>query len=418
MLVRVLRRHIPLSLAALGTIEAAILVGAMYLGVAIRYGATGLTPDTAAQVLPIFPKALVFAFAMLAVMTAFGLYKRENHDGNRGYYVRCTVSFLAGVVLMALVSNIVPALALGYGAFALTMVLAFVGQITVRSLFLRLADRSAFKRRILAGSRAAEVAKLERVNGHGDKSPVAGFLPLNGTRNGVGSARILRENRASLHAIAAKYQIDEIVVGVRDRRCGDMPMNDLLERKLKGTNVIDLPTFFERGTGRARLESVDPSSLIFAASPHTGTLKKMGKRLFDLGVGSLLLLITLPVIALTALAVWLESGRPILYRQQRFGAQGRTFNFLKFRSLRADAAARAQARWATENDARLTHVGRVIRKLRFDELPKLFNVVKGDMSFIGPQPERLTSVQGLSAQIGYYSFYHAAKPGIMVWARR
>ncbi len=418
MLVRVLRRCIPLSLVALAAVEAVILVGAMYLGVAIHHGTTAIAPDT--SILPPFPKALVFAALMLAAMTVFGLYRRENHDANAGYTRRSAHGFLASLGLVALVSYVVPGLALGQGVLVLTVVLAFAGHITVRYLFLRLAGRSVCQCQTLlfgSSSRAADVAQLERVSRHDDKFPVVGFLLPTGVTKGVDSSRIVR-NGASRLGIAANYPIDAVIVRARDRRCGHTPMKGLLERRLNGAHVIDLPTFFEHETGRVRLESIDPGWLVFPAGFHTGTLKKMGKRLFDLAVAGLLLLLTLPIIALTALAVWLESGRPILCRQARVGAQGRTFDFLKFRSLRADVGDGADARWATENDTRLTRVGRVIRKLRVDELPKLFNVVNGDMSFVGPQAKRPTLAQGVSAQSGHYSLLHAAKPGIVGWARR
>jgi sugar transferase (PEP-CTERM system associated) len=267
------------------------------------------------------------------------------------------------------------------------------------------------------GSRAAKVAELERPHGNSDKFHVVGFLPLNGTGSGVDSSLILRENGSSLQAIAAKYAIDEIVVGVRDRRRGDMPMKDLLERKVNGTKVIDLPTFFERETGRVQLESVNLSWLIFSDGFPAGILKNMRKRMFDIAVSTLALLMTLPAIVLTAIAVWLESGRPILYRQERIGVHGWTFKLLKFRSMRLDAEADGEPRWATPNDARCTRVGKVIRKFRFDELPQLINVIKGDMSFVGPRPERPAFVKDLSKELSYYSYRHTVKPGITGWAQ-
>ncbi len=420
MLVRVLRHYVPVSLVALGAIEASVFGAAMYLGVAIRFDGFQLDPESAAQVFPIFPKALVFAIVMLVAMTTFGLYQREHQHGDWAYYVRCTLSFLAGLLLMALVFYLVPSLSLGRGAFAFTLVFAFIGHITARFIFLRLADHDAFRRRVMVlgtGSRAAKVAELARVNGNSDKFEVVGFLPVNGTTSGVEESMILRENGSSLQAVAAKYQIDEIVVGVRQRRGGDMPMNELLERKLHGTNVIDLPTFFERETGRVELESVNPSWLIFSDGFRTGTIKNMGKRCFDVVLSGLLLLITLPIMALTALAIWLESGGPVLYRQQRTGAFSRPFELLKFRSMHVNAEADGEARWATENDERCTRVGRAIRKLRFDELPQLVNVLKGDMSFVGPRPERPSFVTSLAKQINYYSFRHTVKPGITGWAQ-
>jgi lipopolysaccharide/colanic/teichoic acid biosynthesis glycosyltransferase len=181
------------------------------------------------------------------------------------------------------------------------------------------------------------------------------------------------------------------------------------ECRLDDANVINLPIFFERETDRVQFEPVNPD---YRASPgafHIGTPKKMGKRLFDLGVGSLLLLTTLPVLSLTALVLWLESGRPILHRQQRTGAQGHTFSLLKFRSTRADTKPVTQAPWVCENDAHFTRVGQVIRRLGLDELPKLINVMKGDMSLVRLQPESPKFVQGLSTQIDHRSFRHALK---------
>jgi sugar transferase (PEP-CTERM system associated) len=419
MLVRVLRHYVPVSLVALGAIEVLIFVGAMYLGVSLRYGLAGLSGE-ATQTLPVLPKALVFAVVMLVALTSFGLYQRENQQSDAGYYIRCITSFFAGLLAMSLVFYVVPELALGRGAFAFTMALAFAGHLAARLVFLKLADNEAFKRRILVlgtGSRAAKVADLERVNGNSDKFHVVGFLPLNGTSNGVASSMILRENGSSLQAIAAKYDVDEIVVGVRERRGGDMPMNDLLERKLNGTNVIDLPTFFERETGRVQLESLNPSWLIFSDGFRRGTFKNMAKRLFDVCVSVALLIITLPVIVLTALLIWLESGRPILYRQERIGAFGRSFELSKFRSMRVDAEADGMPRWATRNDDRCTRVGKVIRRLRFDELPQLINVLKGDMSFVGPRPERPVFVKDLAKEFSYYSYRHTVKPGITGWAQ-
>jgi sugar transferase (PEP-CTERM system associated) len=419
MLVRVLRHYVPVSLVALGAIEVLVFVGAMYIGVSLRQGVAGLSGE-ATQTLPVLPKALVFAMVMLAALTSFGLYQRENQQSGAGYYIRCIASFFAGLLTMSLVFYVVPELALGRGAFALTMALAFAGHLAARLVFLKLADNEAFKRRILVlgtGSRAAKVAELERVNGNSDKFHVVGFLPLNGTSHGVDKSMILRENGSSLQAITAKYDVDEIVVGVRERRSGDMPMNDLLERKLNGTNVLDLPTFFERETGRVQLESLNPSWLIFSDGFRTGTFKNMAKRMFDVGVSTSLLLITLPVMLLTALLIWLESGRPILYRQERTGAFGGSFELLKFRSMRIDAEADGFPRWATRNDDRCTHVGKAIRRLRFDELPQLFNVLKGDMSFVGPRPERPIFVKDLTKEIAYYSYRHTVKPGITGWAQ-
>ncbi|MFQ5756758.1 MAG: TIGR03013 family XrtA/PEP-CTERM system glycosyltransferase [Acidiferrobacterales bacterium] len=419
MVVRVLRHYVPLSLVALGFAEALIFFGAMYLGVAARFAGVDLSTEAASEIFPIFSKALVFALVMLGTLLAFGLYQRENQQNELSYTVCLIISFLTGLLIMMIIFYTAPAFALGRGAFGLTVLFAFTGVLTARAVFLRLADHGAFRRRILVlgtGTRAAKVAELEKVNGCGEKFHVVGYLPLNGTSNGVDSAMILRES-GSLQTIAMKYDVDEIVVGVRDRRCGDMPMNDLLERKMGGTSVIDLPTFFERETGCVRLESLSPSWLIFSDGFRIGTIRGMAKRAFDVALASVLLLLTLPIMVLTATLIWLESGMPIFYRQDRVGAFGRRFKLLKFRSMRADAEADGTPRWATENDERCTRVGRIIRQLRIDELPQIINVLKGEMSFVGPRPERPFFVDDLAKNLKYYPYRHTVKPGITGWAQ-
>jgi sugar transferase (PEP-CTERM system associated) len=356
---------------------------------------------------------------MLGALLAFGLYQRENQQNELGYTVHLMISFLTGLLIMLIIFYVAPALTLGRGAFGLTVLFAFTGVLTARAVFLRLADRGAFRRRILVlgtGTRAAKVAELERTNGTSEKFHVVGYLPLNGTSKGVDPSMILHES-GSLQSITQKYQIDEIVVGVRDRRCGDMPMNDLLARKMGGTSVVDLSTFFERETGCVRLESLNSSWLIFSDGFCIGIFSSLAKRAFDVVLASALLLLTLPVMVVTAALIWLESGLPIFYRQERVGAFGRRFKLLKFRSMRADAEADGTPRWATENDARCTRIGHIIRKLHIDELPQVINVLKGEMSFVGPRPERSFFVDDLAKNLKYYRYRHTVKPGITGWAQ-
>lgn len=418
MLVRILRHYVPVSLFALGAIEAFIFFFAICFGVAIRFGVNP-APDLGAQADFLFSKAAVFTAVMLASLTAFGLYNRESQQGSYAYYLCCAGSFAAGLLVMMVVFFAIPALALGRGAFALAIVLAFSGHMAVRVMFLRLTDAHALKRRVLVvgtGRRAARVVELERFNGCGHRFHVVGYLPVNGSHNDVDPSLILRED-GSLESIAQKHRIDEIIVGVRERRNGNVPIIDLLERKIGGTNVIDLPTFFERETGRVQLDSVDPSWFVFSDGFRNGGLHRLLKRSFDICLSSVLLLVMLPLMLLTALAIWLESGGPLFYRQDRIGIGGHFFKLLKFRSMRTDAEPDGAPRWAQPNDDRCTRVGRIIRRLRLDELPQLINVLKGEMSFVGPRPERPAFVAQLSQQIKYYVYRHAVKPGLTGWAQ-
>jgi len=190
----------------------------------------------------------------------------------------------------------------------------------------------------------------------------------------------------------------------------------LLHCKIAGIDVVDYLTFWERETRKVDLDSLQPSWLIFSDGFRQGRLIDAGKRVFDLAVAFALLVIVLPVVLGAALAVFFEDGAPILYRQERVGRDGRLFTLLKFRSMRRDAE-RGAPQWARSGDPRMTRVGAVLRQFRVDELPQLVNVLKGDMSFVGPRPERPYFVEELGKSIPFYRERHSVKPGISGWAQ-
>jgi sugar transferase (PEP-CTERM system associated) len=217
--------------------------------------------------------------------------------------------------------------------------------------------------------------------------------------------------------VVDKYNIDEIVIAVRDRRGGGLPISELLECKLRGINVIELSGFFEREVGQLQLESLNASWMILSEGFHQGLIRDTVKRVFDLVMSGVVLAASLPVIIVTGLAIRLESNGPVLYRQERVGQNGKQFTIFKFRSMREDAEADGMPQWADANDSRVTKVGRIIRKLRIDELPQLFNVFMGEMSFVGPRPERAFFVEKLNQEIPYFGCRHSVKPGITGWAQ-
>lgn len=413
-MVRIFRHYVPVQLILLAALEAAIFFAVIYAGAFLRFETRDLE-----QVLPLWPRAAIFAIVMLACMTSLGLYNRETPQGNWSYYAKFVASFLLGWVAMTLIFYVYPGLFLGRGVFGIAFLFGFAATALARVVFFRVVDQQALRRRVLVlgtGTRAAGVGKLLREDDNGHKFNLIGYLPLSGKEHHVEKGVILRDAE-SLLSIIYKYAVDEVVVGVRDRRNGGIPMSELLQCKVEGVVITDLSTFFERETGQVQLDCLNPSWIVFSDGFDHGSYKYVVKRIFDVVVSLALLIVTLPIMLFTSMLIYLETGFPILYRQQRVGEFGSTFKILKFRSMRQDAEQSGTPQWAKKNDDRITRIGHVIRKLRIDELPQIFNVLKGDMSFVGPRPERPFFVKNLAKQIPYYVSRHTVKPGITGWAQ-
>jgi sugar transferase (PEP-CTERM system associated) len=207
-------------------------------------------------------------------------------------------------------------------------------------------------------------------------------------------------------------------VAVDDRR-RSFPIRELLECRLAGVDVTELLSFLERESGRVHIDVLNPSWIIFGQGYRRGSLRQLSSRALDLIASVILMVVSLPAMIATVVAIKLEDGlrAPVLYRQERVGFGGRIFQLLKFRSMRVDAEASGEARWAVKSDPRVTRVGALIRTLRIDELPQIINVLRGDMSLVGPRPERPEFVASLAETIPYYLQRHCLKPGITGWAQ-
>jgi len=275
------------------------------------------------------------------------------------------------------------------------------------------------KRRILVlggAEQAARIAKLVETGHRHTFVPVA-YVELPGERTCVRDqgGSIIKGDLDRLVEWANTLDAREIVVAANERR--GLPVQQLLHCKISGFKVTEFLDFWERETRTIDLQALRPSWLFHSDGFRCRLLDATLKRAFDITVSLAVLLLTLPLQALTASLIKLESRGPVFYRQERVGRYGRVFMILKFRSMRADAETDGQPRWAAENDPRVTRVGAVIRKLRIDELPQLINVLWGDMSFVGPRPERPLFVEQLSKAIPYYSERHWVRPGITGWAQ-
>jgi len=385
------------------------------LGVQSRFMGVPWTPNLGL----IWTNSAVFMVLGLAALSAFGLYRRDFEEGVGSMLFRVGASFLLILAGMALVYYVFPSIYLGRGALGAACAIGLGAIALGRVIFFRWADLDILKHRVLVlgtGTRAAKVMDLLRERDNHLRMHVVGFLPLQGVHHFVDHSRILLD-QANLTELVDKYQIDEIVIAIRERRGGGLPVNELLDCRLKGVQVIELSTFFERERGQLQLESLNASWMVLSNGFQQGVVRDVVKRLFDLIVSFVILLVFLPIIALAMIGIAWESGFPILYRQERVGQAGRIFTIFKFRSMVHDAEEDGAPQWAQEGDARITAIGRVIRKLRIDELPQIYNVLRGDMSFVGPRPERPFFVDQLIEQIPFYASRHSVKPGITGWAQ-
>jgi sugar transferase (PEP-CTERM system associated) len=364
-----------------------------------------------------FRTALVALF-ITGSMTAFGLYQAHVRFNRTDFLLRLVLSFAFGGIALLVLYYVLPVTYIGRGVLAMSLLLGLPAVLLARALVHQVFGADVFKRRLLvygAGRHADLINSRLRRSSDRRSFVVVGFLPVPGHEVRV-SEDLLVTSDKTLVELADTLNIHEIVIAPDERR-GGVPMEDLLACAQRGIGVTDLAAFFEREAGMIKLNVVDPSNLVFSGGFDHSLPRQLSKRFFDLVAASALLLVTWPLMLLVAACVWLESGGPVLYRQTRVGESGNAFELAKFRSMRTDAEKDGVARWASTNDDRTTRVGRFIRSTRLDELPQLFNVLRGDMSFVGPRPERPQFVDQLNSEIRYYNVRHSVKPGLTGWAQ-
>jgi sugar transferase (PEP-CTERM system associated) len=330
------------------------------------------------------------------------LYDLTVVHSTRELLIRLLQAAAAAAFIIAFLYLVMPSLAIGNGIFVSSLVIFLAAIITWRLIFLRFTSSSQLDERILmvgTGPTARTIAR--QIQGQHDFGyRVVGFVD---------------ENTDNLLQLVHDRAVDRIVVAVSDRR-GRLPLGELLEAKLSGIEVEDATTIYERLTGKILIDDLKPSWMIFSNGFVVSKATRVLKRAIDLVLAAIVLTLGAPLMLLTAIAVRLDSAGPILYSQERVGENGRLFTVYKFRSMRADAETGTPI-WAQTGDTRITRVGRFIRATRLDELPQLWNILKGAMSFVGPRPERPFFVDQLKQEIPYYQQRHAVKPGLTGWAQ-
>lgn len=413
MAVKIFGRHVPGSVFVLAMLEIAILFGSVYAGLELRWAEV---TQAKVDVFEFVGEMVSFVASMFIIMFALGLYQKDYFRDISTIFVRLVFSFLFGFFVLSVIFYIAPSLKIWRSVFAIAILIAIVGVMVVRVLFLRVADMSAFKRRILvlgAGARAARIEALERESKSGSFTCV-GFVPVHDKEVRVEPARLLHSH-TMLAEIAKARRAEEVVVAVGERR-GRLPVESLLSCRLTGIAVTDYSSFLERETGKVDLDTMSPSWLIFSEGSMRGWAYRGLKRAFDVAASIILMIVTMPILLIVPILIRLDGSGPVFYRQERVGLNGRPFMLTKFRSMRTDAESNGP-QWAQLNDTRVTRIGRIMRKTRIDEIPQIINVLNGDMSFIGPRPERPVFVQELAAKIPFFSERHRVKPGISGWAQ-
>ncbi|MES2831358.1 MAG: TIGR03013 family XrtA/PEP-CTERM system glycosyltransferase [Pseudomonadota bacterium] len=411
-MLRIFNHSVSKVVSGLLLVELLILLASAYMGAALRF-LDGNYPFSS-QHTNFFLTAVAYAAAMLFSMSALGMYKLNFREGFRDTFLRLMPACALSFAIMTLVFYMLPEIHLGRGALGMVVLVAATGILLGRILFFKSSESKLLESRIIflgAGALARECSDLALHNTQYHKYRIIGFVPMFGEVAHVPGSAILPATQ-SLVSLAKKFNASEIIVSVQNRRGGSFPIQELLECKLNGIKVVDAASFFEREANQIRIDSLQPSWLVFGGGFDQSFLRTLGKRIFDLVTSLMIFAVSLPAMIVAGLLIFIEDGAPIFYQQERVGKNGKTFMVLKFRSMRNNAEKAGKPQWASSDDPRTTRVGRIIRKLRIDELPQILNVVKGDMSFVGPRPERPFFVKQLCQDVPFYNARHSIKPGI------
>ncbi|RBW49735.1 TIGR03013 family XrtA/PEP-CTERM system glycosyltransferase [Marinobacter sp. F3R11] len=416
--IRFRKHYLHIPYLVLGALEFLVLYGIFsFLGPLLSLAGVGY-PFVETNAL----SASLFALILSCGTLAMGGYLAMVHETTSALLFRTLVAYcFVGGIGLKLLYLVFPALDPGSTNLFWAVIFASVAAILLRLIFLRIVDSEKLVRRVVifgAGDFAASLLDEYERNMRALGVRIIGCIADNPT-GAVDPGKML-PTPYDFYQFCRQNRVSEIVIAQQERRRNEggwLPVPDLMECKLRGIAITNGVDFYERELKKAKLDMVHPSWIVFSEGFKASKTRDFAKRSLDLLISLTLLAVMLPFIILTAIAVFLETGRPILYSQTRVGMLGKEFRIYKFRSMRQDAEKDGKARWASANDNRVTRVGAFIRNTRLDELPQIYNVIKGEMSIVGPRPERPEFVSELKEKIPFYDTRHYVKPGLMGWAQ-
>jgi len=414
--IRFRKHYLHIPYLVLGVLEFVVLLGIFAVLAAVSpFGAEQTASSDVSS-------SLMFAVILSLGTLAMGGYAGIVQETVPQLYFRTLVAycFLGGIGLL-LIYAFLPGLDPGSTKLFWAVLLSSLVVIMLRRLFFVVVDSEKLVRRVVvfgSGPFAARLLDEYDRNMRALGVRILGCISDSGTVD-VSAERLITAP-ADIYQYCKQNRISEIVVLQQERRRSEggwLPVPELMECKLRGIAVTNGIDFYERELKKVKLDLVHPSWIVFSDGFQTSRRQQWGKRAVDIALALVLLVLTLPFMLVTALAIMLETGRPVLYSQTRVGLQGREFRIFKFRSMRKDAEKDGRAIWAAANDSRVTRVGTFIRNTRLDELPQIYNVLRGDMSIVGPRPERPEFVSELREKVPFYDTRHYVRPGLMGWAQ-
>jgi sugar transferase (PEP-CTERM system associated) len=412
-MIRLFKHYIPHAVLLLGLIDLVLLYFAGEAAWQLRAQQLGIDVGPASdRVASLCIYVLVVQLAMISV----GVYGSDALRSMRFALARILVAVSLAILALTFIDFVVPGLDFWRSTLVYAMIISMVCLLANRLIVGGLLGAGAFRRRVLvlgAGNRAVRLRTLAERPQSGFE--IVGYVAMSAADPAIPDA-IARSAIDDLNGFVQNLGPSEVVLALEERR-NALPLKDLLRIKTAGVYVNDFSSFIERETGRVDLDTLNPSWLIFSDGFSSARMmSSIAKRVFDIAASSLLLLLTFPIVLLFALLVKIDSRGPAFFKQTRVGLYGQPFELIKLRSMQVDAE-KGGAKWAQANDPRVTRIGRFIRKVRIDELPQTWSVLKGEMSFVGPRPERPQFVTDLEGQLPYYAERHMVKPGITGWAQ-